>query len=333
MLFRSYSLANYLALYIYPYDQKKMGNIYNAALTGHPAPVTILRTFKFSPGYKDEPEQKWVQVSARSIDYKDNHAVLLNMVDVTETKTLEQIIISREKMASLGHVSVGIAHEIRNPLMGISLTLDNICGCLDQAQELELSDMLDQALDAVQTIAKVVERVLDFSRPSQLQLRSMDVRAMVSKAIRMVAFVAKKNHAEISTVWPDKLPVVMADPQFMIELLVNLLSNSIQAMSQQTNKRSIIINVYANHNYLSIKIIDSGPGIPIKDIDKIFEPFYTTKGDGSGLGLSICRRIITDHGGTIELTYSHLSGAGFLITMPVGLESENANEQTCVVFN
>lgn len=318
------SLANYLALYIHPYDRATLESIYHSALSGRPEPVALLRIFKFGPDYHEEPEQKWVQVSARALDYQNSRAVLLNMVDVTKTKTLEQIVLSREKMASLGHVAAGIAHEIRNPLMGIGLTLDNICDCFDQGSEPELFDMLAQAREATQAIARVVERVLDFSRPSQLRLQSLDIREPIAAALRLVNTFARKNKVDISTIIPESLPQVLADSQFLVELLVNLLTNSIQAMAAQPNERRVIISVHGGENALAVKIIDSGPGVAAKEAGKIFEPFYTTKGDGSGLGLSICRRIITDHGGTIELTYSHLSGAGFLISLPLEASTEAA---------
>lgn len=316
------NFQNYLALYVHPYDRELLTAIYRAAEAGRSEPVAPLRLFKFAPNYQDEPEQKWVQVSAHALDYRNGQAILLNMADVTKLKLLEQLVLSREKMASLGFVAAGIAHEIRNPLMGISLTLENIRQSFDAESEPELAALLTQAGEAAQAIARVLERVLDFSRPSQLHLKPLDVRAPIAAAIRLVAPFAKKNQTAIETNWPEELPEVQADHQFLMELLVNLLTNAVQAMTGQSRERRVMVAVAAGETGLGIRVMDSGPGIPRREAAKIFEPFYTTKGDGSGLGLSICRRIITDHGGTIELTYSSLSGAGFLISLPLAVNEE-----------
>lgn len=314
------SYGNYRALYIHPFDREALDEVFQAADNDRlqPRPDMVIRCFKFRPDFQGEPAQKWVRVTARRIEYQTEAAVLLNMIDITKAKTLEQILLSREKMASLGHVAAGIAHEIRNPLMGVGLTLDNINEYFDGCGgRPELKDMLDEAQEAARAIARVVDRVLDFARSSELHLAEIDVREPIMAAVRLSQAFARKNNVVLETNWPEVLPKISGDSHLLTEVFVNLITNSIQAMAGGKHEGRIVITIAGGTDQaLEIKVIDSGPGIAEKAAADLFEPFFTTKADGSGLGLAISRRIITDHGGTIELTFPSLSGAAFLIILP-----------------
>lgn len=315
------SFTNYLTLYIHPFDRNFLQDLYKKAekeedLTSQS--ITI-RCFKFPGQYQGEPSQKWVQATAYNFTYQNQPALLLNMIDITKAKSLEQILLSREKMTSLGHVAAGIAHEIRNPLMGIGLTIDNLRDYFrDNAEDLApLSEMLDQAREATLNISLVIERVLDFARSGDPCLSRTIILAPVETAIKLSRALAKKLDVTIEVRAANNLPEVLADSPMLVEVFVNLISNSIQAMADQPQAKKITITLNEADQMVEIKIRDSGPGIKAQDAANLFEPFFTTKEDGSGLGLSICRRIITDHGGTIELEFPALSGAAFLITLPV----------------
>jgi len=177
--------------------------------------------------------------------------------------------------------------------------------------------MLDEARIATGAIGRVVDRVLDFARSSDLQLSEIDIREPITAAIKLSQAFARKNNVVLETLWPETLPQICGDSHLLMEVFVNLISNSIQAMAGNRHEGRIIITIAGGtEKVLEIKVIDSGPGIPERAAADLFEPFFTTKPDGSGLGLAICRRIITDHGGTIELTFPALSGAAFLIILP-----------------
>ena len=313
------SFGNYRTLYIHPFDRLMLDEIFlEAEREGRPSKEdAVIRCYKFRPDYQGEPTQKWVRITAHRLEYQSEEAVLLNMIDISKAKTLEQILLSREKMASLGHVAAGIAHEIRNPLMGVGLTIDNLNdyfdGCADQP---ELREMLDEAGEATRAIGRVVDRVLDFARSSDLHLAVIDVREPISAAIKLSQAFTRKSDVMVETVWPESLPRINGDSHLLVEVFVNLITNAIQAMAGEKHEKRIVITIAGNDQELEIKVIDSGPGISERAASDIFEPFFTTKPDGSGLGLAICRRIITDHGGTIELTFPTLSGAAFRIVLP-----------------
>ena len=314
------SYVNYRALYVHPFDREALDAVLAAADGDRELikPDAVIRCFKFMPGYQGEPAQKWVRVTAQRLEYQNEPAVLINMIDITKAKTLEQILLSREKMASLGHVAAGIAHEIRNPLMGVGLTIDNLNDYFDNGEDRpELREMLDEAREAAKAIGRVVDRVLDFARSSDLHLSEMDIREPITAAVKLSQALARKSNVVLETIWPEALPQIRGDSHLLMEVFVNLISNSIQAMAGSRHEGRIIITIAGGtEQVLEIKVIDSGPGIPERAAADLFEPFFTTKPDGSGLGLAICRRIITDHGGTIELTFPALSGAAFLIILP-----------------
>ena len=313
------SYGHYRTLYIHPFDREALDQIFLETEKEKPRPKedAVIRCYKFRPDYQGEPAQKWVRVTAHRLEYQNEEAILLNMIDITKAKTLEQILLSREKMASLGHVAAGIAHEIRNPLMGVGLTLDNLNDYFDGcAEQPELREMLDEAGEATRAIGRVVDRVLDFARSSDLNLAEIDVREPISAAIKLSQAFARKNEVMVETVWPDRLPNINGDNHLLVEVFVNLITNSIQAMAGEKHEKRVVITIAGIDQDLEIKVIDSGPGISERAAADIFEPFFTTKSDGSGLGLAICRRIITDHGGTIELTFPTLSGAAFRIVLP-----------------
>ena len=313
------SYGHYRTLYIHPFDRETLDEVFGEAEKERPLNrgEAVIRCYKFRPDYQGEPTQKWVRITAQRLEYQNEQAILLNMIDITKAKTLEQILMSREKMASLGHVAAGIAHEIRNPLMGVGLTIDNLNdyfdGCADQP---ELREMLDEAGEATQAIGRVVDRVLDFARSSDLHLAEIDVREPIMAAIKLSQAFARKNEVMVETVWPEALPKINGDSHLLVEVFVNLITNAIQALAGEKPEKRIIITIAVNDQALEIKVIDSGPGLSERVAADIFEPFFTSKPDGSGLGLAICRRIITDHGGTIELTFPTLPGAAFRIVLP-----------------
>jgi len=238
--------------------------------------------------------------------------------DVTREKELERVARIQEKMASLGHVAAGMAHEIRNPLSGINILLEAIKENLGDPETVEdLEGMIDEAKAAAGKIEAVVKRVMDFSRPSTLQMRLVDINGPIEEAIRLSSVTLQESGIELETDPASDLPRVYADDKLIEQVILNLIFNAQEAMEEISGTKKIFISSHEEGGWIVVRVCDSGPGIPPNVRDKIFEPFYTTKKSGTGIGLSICQRIISDHGGIMEVSASDLGGEDFTIRIPV----------------
>ncbi|MDD5640231.1 MAG: PAS domain S-box protein [Syntrophales bacterium] len=276
-------------------------------------------TLRFIP-LGSTPQEKrpiWVNCRSTVTEYRGQKAMLINMADVTHTKELERLMRIREKMASLGQVAAGIAHEIRNPLSGINVFLDGIKeNFQDPASTAIVQELIEAAQDTSNRIEGVIRRVLDFSRPAELKLAPTDVNLAVDIAIKLTAASLRKDNIKIDSSLATGLPLVIADLQLLEQALLNMITNACEALRSTGKPGEIQVATQKAKDGVLILVKDSGPGIPLEIRDRIFDPFFTTKAEGSGIGLSLCQRIITDHGGTIEVSSSDLGGTQFTIHLP-----------------
>jgi PAS domain S-box-containing protein len=276
-------------------------------------------TLRFLPlgGQSQEKRMIWLNCQAGITEYQGREAMLINMVDITHTKELEQLMLIREKMASLGQVAAGIAHEIRNPLSGINVFLD---GIKENFQDPDSTEVVQELIAAAQAtsnrIEAVIRRVLDFSRPTDLKLAPTNINEAVDNAIQLTASSLRKGDIRIDSSMAADLPLVKADRQLLEQALVNIITNAGEALRGAKEPGIIQVATRKAEEGVLIAVQDSGPGIPPGILDKIFDPFFTTKSDGSGIGLSLCHRIIADHQGTIEVSPSELGGTQFIIHLP-----------------
>jgi signal transduction histidine kinase len=240
------------------------------------------------------------------------------MVDITKVKELEQIVMIRQKMVSLGHVAIGLAHEIRSPLSGVSVFLDTIRDNLMDSENIaDIMLMVSEAKKAVSKIDSVIKRVLDFSRPNVPNLTLADINMAIEEAIKLSCVALRKRGTKIESALSKDLPKVYIDSQLIEQVILNLINNSSEAMEDSEGEKKISISSSIDTSHIVIRVSDTGKGIPSEIKEKIFEPFYSTKSYGSGIGLSVCQRIIADHGGQIEAGTSKLGGAEFTIKIPI----------------
>lgn len=302
---------------VHPYDLVDLKEFYDTILSGDARGLDMeMRFFPFGK-QTHKKETQWVHCRASLIEYRGDRAILFNMVDITRARELEQLVMIRGKMASLGHVAAGVAHEIRNPLSGINVFLDAIRENFEDPESAsEIKKILRQTQGAANKIESVIKRVLDFSRPNMPSLRLADINLPVKEAIKLSYVTLRKSRIKIESALNGDLPRVYIDPQLIEQVMLNLITNASEAMEDIQGPKNISISSTTGKDNVVIEVSDAGQGIAIDSMEKIFDPFYTTKSNGSGIGLSLCQRIIADHGGTIEVSASKLGGAEFTIRIP-----------------
>ncbi len=158
---------------------------------------------------------------------------------------------------------------------------------------------------------------MDFSKPGHPKFTQTNLNGPIQEALSLSVVTLGKNDITVSLNLSDDLPSCTADAHMLEQVVLNLINNAVQAMSSANSLKELTIDSSANDKSIIITVSDSGPGISEEIRDKIFDPFYTTKTDGSGIGLSLCRRIITDHKGSIRIESNRWGGANFIIELPV----------------
>ncbi|MBI5235581.1 MAG: HAMP domain-containing protein [Deltaproteobacteria bacterium] len=258
----------------------------------------------------------WYAIHDRAIRWIDGRLVKLAIsYDITERKNLEAEKLRSDKLAAMGTLAAGIAHEINNPLTNASLAIEllkdklNCCGekageILQKIMEVELS--IDHA-------AAIAKELLHFSRQKELQLTETDVNKVIGAAI---GFMRYKLDGVTLTKELARLPAVNADPGRLQQVFINILSNAADAMP---NGGNIKITTTSSESHVTIIITDTGIGVAPGDTMRVFEPFFSTKeiGRGTGLGLSISYGIIIQHNGTIDLSSEQGKGTTITIKLPV----------------
>lgn len=265
---------------------------------------------------------KWINCRASVFNYQGEDAILVNLVDITHTKELEQLLLIRNKMASLGRVASGMAHEIRNPLTGITsylYTLEQMCEqktLLPKDIEL-MKQIVGQLKLASHKVDAVIKRVLDFSKPTAPRMVAININKCLNNILDLTAVTLRKAGIILETRLDENLPLCYGDIGLVEQVFLNLIQNASRAVKASPEDKKIDVATYVRDNQIQINVSDSGPGVPEDLKEKIFDPFFTTSSDGSGIGLSIAQRIIADHNGAIGVQTSKLGGAQFMVTLPI----------------
>jgi len=313
---------NKLIGYVHPDDVEKVIGGYQNLLSGRKK--TVEEVFRFYPTENRgrNAETKWVQCRASIFQYKGNDAILINMVDITRSKELEHLIRLKSKMISLGRVAAGIAHEIRNPLTGINSYLYTLEDLLDLENLTDedtamMKQIVEQMQVASNKVESVIKRVLDFSRPGVPSMALINVNEPLQEAIELSAVSLRKKDIKIQTTLDENLPRCYGDAQLIEQVILNLIDNAVKAMERHDGEKRLLLRSYSKNNSIFLAVSDSGPGIPLGTKEKVFDPFFTTETEGSGIGLAISQRIINDHNGTVHVDSSKWGGAEFTIELPI----------------
>lgn len=243
---------------------------------------------------------------------------VITMEDVSEVRALTDQLIRADRLAAMGELTAGVAHEVRNPLgiIRASVQLVEDSGA-DPERVAEATGVIKQEIDRLD---RVIKALLDFGRPSAPTLRPIDIEEVVADVVLFTRQFAGQSQVEIETEFSSGMPLVNADPDQLKQVLVNLVSNAVQAM--EADGGEIRIKVWDDDSFVFVSVADTGPGIPADVLGKVFDPFYSTKDSGTGLGLTIVHRIIDQHGGRIEVESSPGEGTTFTVALPATSRGE-----------
>jgi two-component system NtrC family sensor kinase len=248
--------------------------------------------------------------------YEELHHYALNLETMVadrtaELRTAQSQLIRSEKLASLGRLAAGIAHEVNNPLQAIRNCLELAIEDIEADREVD-KELLTVAEQDVQRIRRIVRQLLDFSRPGSGELQPLDVSHVVQSVLHLVDRQLLRTNIKLTTDIGRTSKVEMNEDQFK-QVILNLILNAQEAMPTGGN---LSVSVQQLDSEVFVSFADTGAGIPEKDLAKIFDPFFSTKVDGTGLGLAVSYGIIEGHGGRIEVSSKVEQGSTFTVVLP-----------------
>jgi signal transduction histidine kinase len=236
------------------------------------------------------------------------------------TRELEAQLHQAEQSAVVGRLASAIAHEIRNPLNYINLTLDHLRNAFAPEDPEKRATFERLAVQLKVEVARINSRITEFlsySRASQLELSPVDVTNEIEDALRMVEVDAAEHGVKTEIVQNGDRPVVMADSKRLRSVFTNLIINGLHAIGGEAGQITISLSSDRKSNVARIEVADTGRGIRPEDLVKVFEPYFSTKETGTGLGLAIVKKVVDDHGGTIDVKSKPGEGTKFTITLPL----------------
>jgi len=250
-------------------------------------------------------------------------------------KMIQFQLVQSAKMASIGQLAGGVAHEINNPLTGVLNNVQLIKMEVELKKEFNLEDfkvLLGVIEESALRCKKITESLLSFSRAATGKFIPVSFNDLVEKVVTVITYEMKLQNITIQTELQPDLPQVFGDPQLLQQIIFDLISNSKWAIEKKTQKSGGTITIKTSLNpdgkRIFISVSDTGIGIPKENLERVFEPFFTTKpvGEGTGLGLSISYSIVKQHSGDIKVESQPGEGATFKITLPVDEKSESRSK-------
>ncbi len=283
---------------------------------------TVEQSEKAIPGSDGQP--RFFQITASPI--KNSQGEIIQIVeliqDITEKKQLEGQLLQAGKMVAMGELASGIAHEINNPLAVIGAHAERMAHLLSNAQASpeKLSGKFSSYLEAIvrhtYRCKEIIEKLLSFARHKEVDLQITDINMVLDDSIALVSHRASMENKRIIKNLEPELPLIQSDTNGLEQVFVNILTNAMDAIE---GKGVIQVTSRSQDDLVKVDIADTGSGIPVENMDRIFQPFFTTKppGKGTGLGLSICARILNRLGGQIAAQSNPGEGTRFCVVLPI----------------
>lgn len=263
-------------------------------------------------------------LSARHISYRNEDAMVIGLYDLTERKKAEHQIAQQqealqqsEKMAALGGLLAGVAHELNNPL---SVIMGQTTLLIEGQQEPKTKTRAEKIFKAADRCSRIVKSFLSLARRKPPEHKNVNINEVIHSSLELLNYQFRNENIELVLDLDEALPPVIADVDQMTQVFTNLALNAAQAMHDWQGPHKITIRTYfsPDDKIVHIAFIDTGPGVPEELRKRVFEPFFTTKGGtgGTGVGLALCSNIISGHSGRITLTETQGGGATFLVSLP-----------------
>ena len=243
-------------------------------------------------------------------------AVIFSLRDITIERKLERQIVESERLAAMGAMIGGVAHELNNPLT-------SILGVSELLQDTETNETSRKQLGMLQQqarrAAEIVQNLTYFSRPPAPGKSRINLVEVVERTLNLHAYSLRKNNITVDFLKETGIPYALGDPHQLMQVFLNLIVNAEQAIREAQDRGTLRIRLGKGDKTVWVSFHDDGPGIPKENLPSIFDPFYTTKrpGRGTGLGLSICKSVMKEHNGTVEAANAADGGAVFTVTLPV----------------
>lgn len=260
-----------------------------------------------------------VEVSARFVDNSGQNLIHAIARDVSEQHALTDKMVQADKLVLLGQLSAGVAHEIRNPLAAVNLNLQVLKRKIEEGDA--LFNYVNTAMQGVERITRIVEVTLNFSRPTVPDVKDLNINSIVQSSMELTKTSIKRKDIQVEINFDENLPMVNADARQMQQVFINLITNAADAIK---SKGRITINSYLEQSskynegeFVVVEIKDDGIGISPEEMKKIFNPFFTRKAEGTGLGLPITQRILHQHNGIIDVESQEGVGTSFYVKIPV----------------
>jgi PAS domain S-box-containing protein len=295
----------------------ELAALYRAVASGE----STLTSREYGSQHRDGGWRTMLGMASPLLDTEGKPAgVIISVRDVTMEKKLEQQIIQSERLAAMGQMIGGFAHELNNPLT-------SILGMAELVQEGEIGENARKQLGILhkeaRRAAEIVQNLQYFARPPAPGRSQVNLNELVQRTVQMQAYPLRKSNITVDFVPETAIPAIVADPNQLMQVFLNLLLNAEQAIRESREKGTIRVRTGRNTDSVWVVFQDDGPGIAPENLAHIFDPFFTTKrpGRGTGLGLSICKTVLREHGGNIEAASALGGGAVFTITLPVGAEA------------
>ncbi len=243
--------------------------------------------------------------------------VIISVRDITIERKLEQQVVQSERLAAMGAMIGGVAHELNNPLT-------SILGVSELLQDTETNETTRKQLAMLQQqarrAAEIVQNLTYFSRPPAPGKSKINLVEVVERTLNLHAYSLRKNNITVDFLKEAGVPYALGDPHQLMQVFLNLILNAEHAIRDARDKGTLRIRLGKADSSVWVSFHDDGPGIPKENLPSIFDPFYTTKrpGRGTGLGLSICKSVMKEHNGSVEAANSPDGGAVFTVTLPIG---------------
>lgn len=310
-----------------PAELSRVEAYYRARVAGQPAPSR----YEFRARRRDGTPI-WISNLVSRVTWEGAPAKLVTLVDTTEAKRAgeearqaREAQVKAERLAVLGRLAAGIAHELRNPLSVIVGRLQLLQNQV-QAGDAVAVDRIARHLPAVEEAAERMRRIMDsmsaYARPQPPAPIDLGIPDLLRHVVDLVTHQARSSRVKITTDCPDDLPRVQADGTQMIQILLNLVTNALEAIAEAGREGTLTLRGRLEAGQVIIEVADDGPGIPADTLEQIWDPFYTTRPEGTGLGLSIVRSLVAEQPGA-KLAVESVEGRGttFRVVMPAAAQA------------